>query len=227
MKNNKNLIYSNNHIKFLDKIILKKRLEIVKIIQSQIKQFDIKEVLDIGTTSDLENESSNIIIKSLENLKNYKSISDQKIISTFFKRKLKKSITSNFTKKEIKNFSSDLVISNATIEHVGSIKKQKKMLSNMIKLTKKIFIISTPNRYYPIDFHTKLPFIHWLPKSIHRIILKLIGFNFYSKESNLNLLCEADFNHIIDQKNVRYKFKYIKLFKLKSNLILIGKKIKS
>ncbi len=225
MKNNKNLIYSNNHNKFFDKIILKKRLEIVKIIQSQIKQFNIKDVLDIGTTSDFENQSSNIIIKNLKNLKNYKSISDQKIISTFFKKKLKKSITNNFTKKELKNFSSDLVISNATIEHVGGIKEQKKMLTNMIKLTKKIFIISTPNRYYPIDFHTKLPLIHWLPKSIHRIILKLIGLNFYSKENNLNLLCEADFNYIIDQKNINYKFKYIKLFKLKSNLILIGKKI--
>lgn len=225
MKNNKNLIYSNNHIKFLDKIILKKRLEIIKIIQGQINQFNIKDVLDIGTTSDVKNKSSNIIVKSLKNLKNYKSISDQKIISPFFGKKLKKSITKNFTKKEIKHFGSDLVISNATIEHVGSINKQKKMLSNVIKLTKKIFIITTPNRYYPIDFHTKLPFIHWLPKSVHRLILKLIGLNFYSKESNLNLLCENDFNNIIDQKKVRYTFTYIKLFKLKSNLIVIGKKI--
>ena len=26
----------------------------------------------------------------------------------------------------------------------------------------KYFIIITPNRYHPLDFHTKLPFFHWL-----------------------------------------------------------------
>lgn len=81
-----------------------------------------------------------------------------------------------------------MVISNATIEHVGNEKQQLKMLKNIIKLTKKIFIVITPNRLHPIEFHTKIPFIHWLPKKIHRKILSVIGQKYLSEEKNLNLL---------------------------------------
>jgi hypothetical protein len=100
------------------------------------------------------------------------------------------------------------------------------MMRNIIKLTKKIFIISTPNRYFPIEFHTKIPLIHFLPKKIHRYLLKLCGFHFFSKEKNLNLLSEKDLLLIMNKfKNqVKYKIKSIKLFNIKSNLILIGKK---
>ena len=225
MKNKKNLIYAPGHSNFLYKIVLKKRMEIVKIIQYQINKFKIKDVLDIGTTGDSKNKSSNIIIKNLKNLKSYKSISDQKISMLLFKKKMTKSITSNFSKKELNYLSSDLVISNATIEHVGSLKKQKKMVANIIKLSKKMFIIITPNRFYPIDLHTKIPLIHWLPKTMHRFILKILGLNFYAKEKNLNLLSKYDFKKIIYQKNVTFKITDIKLFKLSSNLIVIGKKI--
>ena len=51
-------------------------------------------------------------------VKNFNSISDQLITSSFFKKKLQKSIIENFSEYEIENFKSDLVVSNATIEHV-------------------------------------------------------------------------------------------------------------
>ena len=118
MQNNK--IYSRNHFKIFDKIITKKRLEIVDIINSQIVLNNINDILDIGTTSDTENKSSNFIIKNLKNIKNFHSISDQSITSSFFKKKLQRSIIENFSKHEIENLKSDLVVSNATIEHVGN-----------------------------------------------------------------------------------------------------------
>ena len=60
------------------------------------------------------------------------------------------------------------------------------MCENIINLSKKYFIIITPNRFHPIDFHTKIPFLHWLPKKIHRLLLSLLGFKLLSKEKNLN-----------------------------------------
>jgi len=224
MIKNTNIIYSNNHSKFLDKIIKSKRLEMVKIINDQIKQFEIKDALDIGTTLDLENESSNLIIKSLENIKNFKCISDQEIESSFFIKKLKKSITENFSKEEIEEFSSDLVISNATIEHVGSFSQQQKMVNNIINFSKKLFIIITPNRYHPIDFHTKIPLIHWLPKSIHRKILNILRMPFYAKEENLNLLDVNEIKKLLSFNDVTYKINSIKLLFFKSNFIIIGEK---
>ena len=223
MQNNK--IYSSNHLKIFDKIITKKRLQIVDIINDQIILNNINEVLDIGTTNDTKNKSSNFIVKNLKNIKNFYSISDQLITSSFFKKTLQKSITENFSEYEIENLKSDLVISNATIEHVGNYDNQKAMINNMIKLSKKMIIISTPNRYHPLEFHTKIPFIHWLPKNIHRKILKNIKLTFFSKEENLNLLSKSDFNSLIENEKVKSEFKYIKFLFFKSNLIFIGKKI--
>ena len=225
MNKNINLIYSSNHLKFVDKIIVNKRIEIVKIINNQIKKFKIFDVLDIGTTIDRKNESSNFIVKNLENIDYFKSISDQEISSVFFKNKLKKSITDDFSPDEIEEFSSDLVISSATIEHVGNYLQQKKMISNIINLSKKLFIITTPNRFYPIDFHTKIPFIHWLPKSIHRKILRILRMSFYADEKNLNLLGKSEIENLLNFKNITYEILNIKLLFFKSNFIIIGKKI--
>lgn len=225
MSRNINLIYSSNHSKVIDKLIVNKRLEIVKIINNQIKKFKIFDALDIGTTIDKENESSNFIIKNLENINCFKSISDQEISSSFFKKKLKKSITEDFSNEEVKEFASDLVISNATIEHVGNSFQQRKMINNIINLSKKLFIISTPNRFHPIDFHTKIPLIHWLPKSIHRKILNFLGMSFYGKEENLNLLGKKEIENLLNFENITYEIAYIKLLFFKSNFIIIGKKI--
>ena len=224
MDQNKNLIYSKNHYKFFDKIVLKKRLQIIEIINNKIKDQAIHDALDIGTTSDEDNESSNIIIKNIKNIKIFKCISDQEVRSIFFKKKLKKSITGDFSEKEIEEFSSDLVVSNATIEHVGGFLQQKKMLLNIIKLSKKTFIITTPNRFHPVEFHTKIPLIHWLPKSFHRKILKVLGLSFYAKEENLNLMSKNELIEILKNQNITYEIKFIKFLFFKSNLIVIGKK---
>ncbi|MDC0616294.1 hypothetical protein OAO77_02875 [Candidatus Pelagibacter sp.] len=224
MKKNHNSIYVINHYNFIDKIILKKRLEISNIIDDMIKDLEIHDALDIGTTNDEENPSSNAIISNIKNIKKIKCISNQKIISDFFYKKLKKSITEDFSEKELHEFSSDLVISSATIEHVGGTLQQKKMISNIVKLTKKFFIITTPNRFYPIEFHTKIPFIHWLPKSIYRRILKILGLSFHAKEENLNLLGIDELREMLDNQNINYEIKFIKVLFFTSNFIVVGKK---
>ena len=218
-----NLIYSKNHSKIFDRLLVKKRLEIIDVINDLIKANEINDVLDIGTTSDT-NESSNIIVKNLKNIKNFYSISDQNIESSFFKKKLQKSITVDFTEDEISELKSDLVISNATIEHVGNFDNQKKMFENINNLSKKFFIIVTPNRFHPFEFHTKIPLIHWLPKFIHRKILKVLNLTFYSKEENLNLLSIGDFKKMVNNEKFSYELKYIKFLYFKSNIIFIGKK---
>ena len=225
MQKNQDTIYAINHYNFLDKILLKKRLEISSIINDTIKDLQIHDALDIGTTSDDKNASSNIVIKNIKNIDKFKCISDQIVNSNFFNKKLKKSITEEFSEKELYEFSSDLVISNATIEHVGGELKQKKMLENIIKLTKKIFIITTPNRFYPIELHTKIPLLHWFPKPIYRKILKIIGLPFYANEENLNLVGIRELKEMLNNQKITYEIKFIKLMFFKSNIIIIGKKI--
>ena len=225
MQINQDTIYAINHYNFFDKIVFKKRLEISNIINNIIKDLQLHDALDIGTTSDDKNASSNIVIKNIKNIDKFKCISDQMVNSDFFNKKLKKSITEEFSENELYEFSSDLVISNATIEHVGGELKQKKMIENIIKLTKKIFIITTPNRFYPIELHTKIPLIHWFPKSTYRKILKFLGLSFYANEENLNLLSANELKKMLNNQKITYEIKFIKLMFFKSNIIIIGKKI--
>ena len=147
--------YVINHFKFIDNIVVSKRAEMLNIINKYIENLSLSDALDIGTTNDQDNKSSNFLIRNIKNIRLFKSISNQKINLGFFSKILTKSITNNFSEIEIKNFKSDLVLSNATLEHVGNSNNQMKMIKNVIDLTKKIFIISTPNRFHPIDFHTK------------------------------------------------------------------------
>ena len=218
-------IYVTKHFSFFEKILLKKRKEILILLKKILNGLEINDVLDVGSTEDKNNTSSNYLVKNLGNYKIFKSISDQLINSTFFSKTLKKSITDEFTENEIRDFQSDLVISNATIEHVGSFENQVKMCSNIINLSKKYFIIITPNRFHPFEFHTKIPFIHWFPKKLHRRILNWIGLIFFAQEKNLNLLSEDDFKLIMNKLDqVDYSIKNIKFFFIKSNLILVGKK---
>jgi len=219
-----NKIYVVNHYKFIDKIVIKKRQKMCDIINEELSDYIIQDALDIGSTNDLDNKSSNYLIRNLKNIKTYKSISDQVITNNFFSKCLTKSITENFSYDEIQSMKSDVVISNATIEHVGSFEQQKKMIENMLLLTKKYFIITTPNRYHPLDFHTKLPILHWFPKKIHRKLLKLLKLEFFSKEENLNLLSKKDLITLLEIVGVNnFKIFDISLLGFKSNLILIGK----
>jgi hypothetical protein len=219
-----NNIYVTNHYNFIDRIVIRKRQEMCQIINKELSDNIIEDALDIGTTNDIENKSSNYLIKNLSNIKIYKSISDQKINDNFFSKTLKKSITDQFLDNEIQSMKSDVVISNATIEHVGSFGNQKKMLLNIILLSKKFFIITTPNRWHPIDFHTKLPFLHYFPKKIHRKILKMLNLEFFSKEENLNLLSKNDLNILLKTCGVSsFKIFDISLLGIKSNFIIIGK----
>ena len=214
---------------FIDKIIKKKRSEMLNILNKNIKENNIERFLDVGTTEENQLESSNYFVKNFYKIKIKNSISDQEIKNNNFNKFLRKSITSDFLETEIENYKSDLVISSATIEHVGSYENQIKMLENIIKLTNKYFFITTPNRFFPIDFHTKLPIIHMLPKKIHRKILRLINLKEYAEEENLNLLDENTVNKLINtQQNVTFKIRIFKvrLFGLTSNLLIFGEKIK-
>ena len=209
---------------FFEKIIKNKRLEMFNLLKKKINIFKLKDLLDIGTTNDSDLKSSNIFCNMLEVVPIHKSISDQIIKNKRFKICSNKSITSNFTKKEISQLKSDLVISSATIEHVGSFKNQIKKINNMIKLSKKYIVITTPNRFFPIEVHTKLPLIHWLPKNIFRKILLLLGMSYFADEKNLNLLDKNDLHIILSNfsKKINYKIYKIKFLGFVSNFFVIG-----
>jgi SAM-dependent methyltransferase len=62
----------------------------------------------------------------------------------------------------------DVVFSNAVIEHVGGRDEQRRFASECARVGRRAFV-TTPNRWFPLEVHTLLPFVHWLPDPLaHR-----------------------------------------------------------
>lgn len=69
----------------------------------------------------------------------------------------------------------DIAYSNAVIEHVGEQEQQIAFLREAFRVAKKGFL-TTPNRYFPIELHTRVPLLHLLlSKSLFDAFLRMIG----------------------------------------------------
>jgi ubiquinone/menaquinone biosynthesis C-methylase UbiE len=122
----------------------------------------------------------------------------------------------------------DVVYSHAVIEHVGSFDNQVKMISEAIRVARKSVWITTPYRWHPVEFHTVLPLIHWLPKPIHRYFLQKLGLNYFSTEETLNLLDRKSLNTAVQlaqpKKGQEAKIHISKFLGFSANLLLHIKK---
>jgi hypothetical protein len=54
----------------------------------------------------------------------------------------------------------DFVFSNAVIEHVGEREAEELFLEEMLRVGKQVFF-TTPNKFFPVETHTQLIFLHW------------------------------------------------------------------
>jgi hypothetical protein len=72
----------------------------------------------------------------------------------------------------------DLGFSNATVEHVGGGRAgQRRFVEELCRVARRVFV-TTPNRWFPVDPHTLLPFAHWLRPGPRRDrLLRARGFD--------------------------------------------------
>jgi len=210
--------------KFLLKILIRYREFFFKVFEDNIVYTKNDKVLDIGTTGSTTDQN-NIFVKKFKYKNNLTCISDQNLdnLKSIYPEVM--FIKSDGRHTNFGNNSFDVVHSNATIEHVGTSKDQINFLKECIRVSKKYVFLQTPNKFFPIEFHTKIPLLHFLPSYCYRKILKVIGMNFYSDIRNLNLLSQRDLLKFLKILNVNdFKIIKCKLLFFTSNLILIIKK---
>jgi hypothetical protein len=81
----------------------------------------------------------------------------------------------------------DIAFSSAVVEHVGDAASQQRFLSEMLRVAHTVFL-TTPNRWFPMELHTFLPLVHWLPQRWHQRVLRTFGMHGWASTENLNLL---------------------------------------
>jgi SAM-dependent methyltransferase len=73
------------------------------------------------------------------------------------------SVTASGTDLPFEDDSFDIAFSNAVLEHVGGREEQRRFVHELCRVAPRVFV-STPNRRFPVEVHTLMPFLHWLPK---------------------------------------------------------------
>jgi len=119
----------------------------------------------------------------------------------------------------------DFVHSSAVIEHVGSFANQTRLLSELWRIARRGIFVTTPNRWFPVELHTVLPFLHYLPAARHRQILKKLGFEFFADERNLNLMSRTSLTTAARDAGFKnFTVQSARLLGLTSNLLLVVRK---
>jgi hypothetical protein len=180
-----------------DKVAAKKRKEMVysAIDLNQEVSIDlmcVTSILDVGTTSDESLSSSNIILEIPAPGKRVTSLSDQAVDANWKSISyINEYILGDITQVEFSASGYDLVICSAVLEHCGSKERQVQAIKNLLGAADKYLLLTVPNRWYPIELHSKLPLIHYLPKNLCRFLYRLFGFKELASESNLNYISHS------------------------------------
>ncbi len=79
--------------------------------------------------------------------------------------------------------------SNAVIEHVGANSHQQKFADEIRRVSQK-FYVTCPNKYFPFEFHYRLPLYQFVPKAIQRWLFQKfnLGLWYEHKWEDINLL---------------------------------------
>jgi hypothetical protein len=70
----------------------------------------------------------------------------------------------------------DVAFSNAVVEHVGEQDEQRRFVHELCRVAERVFV-TTPNRFFPLEVHSLVPFAHWLPRGARDRVLRARGFD--------------------------------------------------
>ncbi len=148
-------------------------------------------ILDIGTSDDTGIEA-NMLEQSYPHRENLTcaSLTDGKLILAAYPGVHHVRIVAGeplpFADNEF-----DVVYSNAVLEHAGSRAQQGRFIAEMCRVAPRRFL-AVPNRGFPVESHTCLPLVHYLPQPWFRRLLRDTRYDFWSHEENLNYVSAAD-----------------------------------
>jgi len=187
-------------------------------------------LLDVGSTPDLERQDSNCMLpwfndrglqlslyspEDIENLRD--AFPYAKIVpSAGFGQPL-----------PVADRAFDWTTASAVLEHVGGRDQQVAFVRECARVSGGLFL-TTPNRWHWLEFHTKLPLLHWLPRPTHRALLRGLGYRLWAEESHLRLLGESELNEVAREAlgdSFSFEIRTVSALGMPSNLVLLAKRI--
>jgi ubiquinone/menaquinone biosynthesis C-methylase UbiE len=119
----------------------------------------------------------------------------------------------------------DVVHSSAVLEHIGGAENRRLYVRECARVARKAVFFTTPNRWFPVEFHTVLPLVHWLPKRTFRALMRQMGRPFFAEERNLDLLSRRDLADSFAAIDAfEFAISSVTLIGWPSNLLLVGRR---
>lgn len=213
---------------FLGRLATKARTDIYEIFLERLRPTPTTTILDVGVSVAEDNpETSGDLENFLEQLYPYPA--NIKMLGihegAFLEKRypgtkyVRYDPSGNFP---FEDNQFDVCYCNAVLEHVGRPDDRRRFLREILRVGKKVFL-TTPNRWYPIDFHKMIPFLHWLPQDWYRALLGMMGDTFYSQEAYLNLLGKRDLARLFREQGVPFEISTYRFMGFVSNLLVVAK----
>lgn len=205
----------------ITQVAYRARQKMFEFFQQNIPLTPQSRVLDVGVTPDRQLKDSNFF----EQFYPYKdkitatSIEDAAFLEEQYPGL--HFVRTDGQKLPFEDASFDVVVSFAVLEHVGSRANQQQFINEILRVGK-WFFLTTPNRQFPVEVHTFLPFLHWLPQPTHQTILRRMGLPFWAQTENLNLLTPRALLSLFPP-NTSLKLHQHRLLGLPSNLVVYGR----
>lgn len=112
-----------------------------------------------------------------------------------------------------------IATSNAVLEHVGSRPNQAFFVRELCRVADKVFI-SVPNRYFPVEHHTAIPFLHY-GNGAFFAACHWLGKGEWADEANLILMSKGSLAALApDRADAVVDYTGIRLGPLSSNIYL-------
>jgi hypothetical protein len=208
------------------RLLVRIREEVFQIFTTAFQPSPAQTILDIGV-SDEDHPSSNHFEKRYPHTKSICGLSPEHLPGLRTQFPGMSLVQGDARTLPFPDGSFDFVYSHAVIEHVGSRGQQARFLAEAIRAARHGVLITTPNRWHPVETHTGLPLLHFLPAPLYRWVYRLLGKGMYASEGALNLLGSCtllDLAMEIRPKDTSVHLHRIKWLGVTSNLVLVVRK---
>jgi SAM-dependent methyltransferase len=202
-------------------LIRKARQEMFSLFMRAYQPTSSMSVLDLGV-SDEENSEANILEKNypFQNKLTCAGLGDGRLVLSSYPGIEYIKIFAGRS-LPFKDGAFDIVYSNAVLEHVGGAEGRRHFLKEALRIGRSVFI-TVPNRWFPIEHHTGIPFVHF-NKRIFRSVLRRTRLRHWSEPNNLEFLDKRSLLQEWPGKRApKVAYTGIKLGPFSSNIAVFG-----
>lgn len=93
-----------------------------------------------------------------------------------------------------KNATIDFVLANAVLEHIGG-EDEILFVREITRVAKNTCFLTVPDRFCPVEVHSNIPFLHWLP--CWRFLFRMLGKGYWGNKANLNLFTKKKLSQVL------------------------------